>query len=113
MDGENSSPVIQEEAVNDLLSYLDAHQSMGPKRMHPRLLKDLVEEPDELLSFIYHQSWLGGEVPDDWKLVDVLPTYKKGKRRIQELQACQPELSAQQGYGIDHFECDHMAPTGS
>lgn len=32
--------------------------------------------------------------------------------QIQELQVCQPDLSAGQGYGADPLECDHKAPTG-
>ncbi|KAJ7423818.1 hypothetical protein BTVI_08709 [Pitangus sulphuratus] len=40
------------------------------------------------------------------------PDGPKGGSR--ELQFCQPDLSAQQGYGIDqdHLECNHMAPIG-
>lgn len=32
----------------------------------------------ELLSAIYQRSWLSGEVPEDWRLADVTPIYKKG-----------------------------------
>ena len=31
----------------------------------------------ELLSAIYQGSWLSGEVPEDWRLADVTPVYKK------------------------------------
>jgi len=30
------------------------------------------------LSAIYQRSWLSGEVPEDWRLADVTPIYKKG-----------------------------------
>ncbi|GAB0183885.1 mitochondrial enolase superfamily member 1 [Grus japonensis] len=71
-------PIIQEEAVNDLLRHLDTHKSMGPDGIHPRVLRELVEELAKPLSIICQQSWLTGEVPDDWRLANVTPIYKKG-----------------------------------
>ncbi|KAK1214166.1 LIN1 transcriptase, partial [Pygoscelis papua] len=78
-DGEQDEPpIIQEEAVNDLLCHLDAHKSMGPDGIHPRVLRELAEELAKPLSIIYQQSWLTGEVPDDWRLANnVTPIYKK------------------------------------
>ncbi|KAK4808571.1 hypothetical protein QYF61_009874 [Mycteria americana] len=56
-DGEqNKSPIIQEEALNDLLRHLDTHKSMGPDGIHPRVLRELVEELAKPLSIIYQQS---------------------------------------------------------
>ncbi|KFM07207.1 hypothetical protein AS27_05698, partial [Aptenodytes forsteri] len=80
-DGEqNKPPVIQEEAVNDLLRHLDAHKSMGPDGIHLRVLGELAEVLAKPLSIIYQQSWLTGEVPDDWRLANVTPIYKKGRK---------------------------------
>ncbi|KFW63937.1 hypothetical protein AS28_13608, partial [Pygoscelis adeliae] len=73
-------PIIQEEAVNDLLRHLDTHKSMGPDGIHPRVLRELAEELTKPLSIIYQQSWLTGEVPDDWRLANVTPIYKKGRK---------------------------------
>ncbi|KAK4824311.1 hypothetical protein QYF61_013056 [Mycteria americana] len=78
-DGEqNKPPIIQEEAVNDLLCHLDTHKSMGPDGIHLRVLRELAKELAKPLSIIYQQSWLTGEVPDDWRLANVTPIYKKG-----------------------------------
>ncbi|KAF1468861.1 hypothetical protein FQV17_0013719, partial [Megadyptes antipodes antipodes] len=80
-DGEQDErPIIQEEAVNDLLCHLDAHKSMGPDGIHPRVLRELAEELAKPLSIIYQQSWLTGEVPDDWRLASVTPIYRKGRK---------------------------------
>jgi len=62
---QNKPPIIQEEAVNDLLCHLDTYKSMGPDGIHPRILRELAEELTKPLSIIYQQSWLTGEVPDD------------------------------------------------
>jgi len=79
-DGEgewNKPPIIQEEAVNDLLCHLDTYKSTGPNGNHPRVLRELAEELTKPLSVIYQHSWLTGEVPDDWRITDVTPIYKQ------------------------------------
>ena len=53
---------------------------MGPDGIHPRVLKELAGVLAKLLSIIYQQSWLTGEVPTDWKLANVMPIYKKGRK---------------------------------
>ncbi|KFP70637.1 hypothetical protein N310_05302, partial [Acanthisitta chloris] len=73
----NSPPEIPEEMVRDLLSCLDPHKSMGPDRTQPRVMRELSEEFTKPLSIIHRQSWLTGEVPDDWKLANVTPIHKK------------------------------------
>ena len=52
-DGEqNKPPIIQEEAVYDLLPHLDTHKSMGLDGIHPRVLRELAEELTKPLSII-------------------------------------------------------------
>jgi len=76
-DGEqNKPPIIQEEAVNDLLCHLNTYKSVGSD--DPRVLRGLVEELAKPLSIICQQSWLTGEVPDGWRITSVTPIYKKG-----------------------------------
>ncbi|KAK4811203.1 hypothetical protein QYF61_021274 [Mycteria americana] len=58
----------KKEAFNDLLNHLDTDKSMGPDGIHPRVLRELAEELAKPCSIIYQQSWLTGEVPDDWRL---------------------------------------------
>lgn len=49
----------------DLLLHLECHKSIGPDRLHPRMLRDLAEVIAKPLSAIYQHSWLSGEVPED------------------------------------------------
>ena len=80
-DGEQDVALtIHKEMVGDLLQHLDVRQSMGPDRIHPGVLRELAEELTKLLSIIYQQSWLSGEVPVDWRLANVTPIYKKGRK---------------------------------
>jgi len=53
---------------------------MGLDGIHPRVLRELVEELAKTLSIIYQQSWLSGKVPDDWRIVDVTLIYKKDQK---------------------------------
>ena len=76
----NKLPIIQEEAVNDLLCHLDTYKSVGPDGINPRVLRELAEELAKPPSITYQQSWLTGEVPDDWRIASVTPIYKKGRK---------------------------------
>ncbi|KFO62214.1 hypothetical protein N302_02598, partial [Corvus brachyrhynchos] len=76
-------PPLMEEAVSDLLRHLHAHKSMGPDGIHSRVMKELLEEFAELLSIIYHHSWLTREVMDKeaiWRLARVMLIHKKGQK---------------------------------
>ena len=63
--------------VLDLLQNLDAHKSMGPDGLHPRVLRELADVVAKPLSIILQQSWLTGDVLVDWRLADVIPIFKK------------------------------------
>ncbi|RMC14926.1 hypothetical protein DUI87_07103 [Hirundo rustica rustica] len=77
---QNGPLVIQEEAVRELLGHSDIYKSMGPDGIHPRVMRELADELAKPLSIIYQESWLTGEVPGDWKLANVTPVYKKGRK---------------------------------
>ena len=49
----NMALIIHEEMVGDLLQHLDVRKSMGPDGIHPRVLRELVEELTKPLSIIY------------------------------------------------------------
>jgi len=79
---QNKTPLIQEEAVNDLLCHLDTYKSMRLDVIHPRVLRELVEELAKPLSIIYQQSWLTGDVTGDWRIASVTPIYPGNYRPV-------------------------------
>ncbi|PKU28331.1 rna-directed dna polymerase from mobile element jockey-like [Limosa lapponica baueri] len=54
------------------------HKSMGLDGLHPRILRELAGVLTKPLPIIYQQPWSTGEVPDDWRVTNVTPIYKKG-----------------------------------
>ena len=110
MESKIKPPIIQKEAVNNLLCHLDTYKSMGPDGTHPRVLRELAELLAKPLSIIYQQSWLTTKVPHDWRITSVTPIYEKGRK--QDPGNCQPDLSDRQYYGVIHLECAHWACEG-
>ena len=67
------------EEISVLLSRLDVSSSMGPDGVHPRLLKSCpaIAQP---LYLIFNNSLRSGRLPQDWKVSEVVPIFKKGTR---------------------------------
>ncbi|GAB0179524.1 mitochondrial enolase superfamily member 1 [Grus japonensis] len=53
---------------------------MGLDGIQPRVLRELAEVLTKPPYIIYQQSWQTGEVPVDWRLANVMPIYKKGRK---------------------------------
>jgi len=78
---------------------------MGPDRMHPRVLREVADVIAEPLFTIFERSCRTGEVPEDWRKVNVTPVFKKGQLRgPRELQARQPHLHPGKGDGAAHHQ---------
>ncbi|KFQ67903.1 hypothetical protein N335_13717, partial [Phaethon lepturus] len=73
-------PTVKEDHVQDHLRNMNMHKSVGPNKMHPRVLRELVDGVDKPLSMVFEKSWQSGEDPGDWKKGNIAPIFKKGRK---------------------------------
>ncbi|CAM5146477.1 unnamed protein product [Natator depressus] len=68
------------EEVLELIEKLNSNESPGSDGIHPRVLKELKCEIAELLTMVCNLSFKSATVPNDWKIANVTPIFKKGSR---------------------------------
>ena len=108
--GKVDLPAVSEDEVQDHLKNLKVYKSIGPDKIHPQILRELVDEVAKPLSIIFERLWQSVEVPTDLKRENMAPIFKKEKkRRSRELQASQSHLCAWQEHGADPPEGPTMA----
>src|SRR5664279_3607795 len=66
------------DSVYKKLINLDSSKSPGPDGLHPHLLKSCANNPAKPLKMIYQKSVQTGKIPQDWKMADISPIFKKG-----------------------------------
>ena len=67
---------------------------------YSRVLSELAKAKP--LSISYQQSWLTGEVPDDWRIANVTPIYKKDQK--EDPRKYRPvNLTSLPGKIMEHF----------
>lgn len=106
MDAQEIAPECEEELYysGDLLSH--THKSMGPDRINPKILKQLLEgSPSLCPSFIISPGKLEGPRQLEAGQCDAHPQ-QGPEGRSRELQACQSDPGNQEGYGTEHLQCN-------
>ena len=59
---------------------LKENKSPGPDRLSPKLLKEIKMEISKPLCSIFNKSLQDSSVPEDWKIANVTPIFKKGSK---------------------------------
>ena len=66
--------------VGKLMRELNANKSCRPDDTHPRILKHCSNSLALPLCALFTTSFKCGEIPDDWKIANVISLYKKGAK---------------------------------
>ena len=71
-------------------------KSCGPDELHPRMLKELAAELAAPMTKLFNQSLFLEEVPEEWKMANVSPIFKKRVERWQRttVLSLSPQLVA-------------------
>ena len=72
--------VITKDKVYNKLSQLKENKAPGPDRLSPKLLKKIKMKISEPLCSIFNRSLQDSSVPEDWKIANVTPIFKKGSK---------------------------------
>jgi len=107
---------VDVETVKKKLQSLRPDKASGPDDIPPRLLCELSEELCQPLAVILQKSMEEGVVPEDWKLANVCPVFKKGSK-AQAVNHRPISLTSQvcklfefiiRGALVDHLERNHL-----
>jgi len=91
--------------VRNLLLHLDHRTSMKTDRIHPKVLRELVEVIAKPLSTMYQCSWSTTEVPEDWRLASMTPVYKnRHKQNLENYKSVHHDFGGREVYGTDPLE---------
>ena len=82
--GNNDSNIsninISETDVLRAIDKLKINKTPGPDKISPRILKQVKDEISKPLTQIFNMSVSNGAVPQEWKLANVTPIFKKGDK---------------------------------
>ena len=79
-DEKISDVEINEEIVREKLTKLKENKSSGPDGINPKILRVCTESLAKHLANFYRKSLNDIELPSDWKIAEVVPTFKSGNR---------------------------------
>ena len=63
-----------------VLLNLDTNKATGPDDIPPRLLKETAHQIAPSLCSLFNRSLNSGSLPEDWKLANIIPVFKKGDK---------------------------------
>lgn len=90
--GQSDIHLTTEEVSRTLLE-LDSSKATGPDGIPSRLLKETAWQIAPSLTLLFNRSLSCGEIPDEWKLANIVPVHKKGDKSHVENYRPIPLLS--------------------
>ena len=84
VDSKLSTIFCNTNEVSHLLRNLNPHESAGPDHLPTRVLKECTIEIASPFCLFQNRSFLAGEVPYAWKIANIVPVHKKGRKDYRE-----------------------------
>ena len=75
---------VSEKGVLNLMSKLNENKATGPDGIPGKLLKLCSKELSPVFTILFQASLDQGTIPEDWKLANIVPLFKKGDRKNPE-----------------------------
>ena len=75
---------FSEAEVSCVLKSLDSNKATGPDGISARLLKETADVITPSLCELFNRSVLSGTIPEEWKVANIVPVYKKGDKEYTE-----------------------------
>ena len=72
--------IISDDEMYKVLNSLNISKSPGPDTIHPKVLKELSRELSHPLKLLFLRTLKDGKLPDSWKVAEVKPIFKKGRK---------------------------------
>ena len=66
--------------MENALNKLNSNKSPGPDNFHPKFLKSSSKSLAKPLTILFNRTLSEGCIPEDWKLAEVRPIFKKGDK---------------------------------
>ena len=79
-----SELILSPDDVLVALLNLDTNKATGPDSISPRLQKESAHQIAPSLCQLFNQSLADGSLPDEWKLANIIPVFKKGDQHCVE-----------------------------
>ena len=72
--------IFEEQIIFETISGLAANKAAGPDGLSPKVHIEMASVISKPLSLIFSVSFASGVVPNDWKIANVTPIFKKGSK---------------------------------
>ena len=85
--------IVTPEMVAKKIKAMKDNKPLGVDRIPPRLIMETVEQVSIPLARVFNLSLKDGVVPSEWKEANITPLFKKGSRKVRELQTSEFNIS--------------------
>ena len=104
------------EAVLKKLEETDPEKAPGDDSIHPVILRKLARQIAKPLSMMFTSSLKSSQIPQDWRLANVTPIFKKGSKKLASnyrpisltSQVCKIMEKLIKGRIIDHLNANSL-----